>query len=106
MAEGLGQAGESGILAEGLPALIRVMGRSREHVTRSFRQHLGQTPTEWLNRERIERACLLLATTRLSVLEIALDCGFESSSYFHKCFRETMRTTPRLYRVNLMRIQK
>ncbi|MBC2600410.1 AraC family transcriptional regulator [Puniceicoccus vermicola] len=106
MADGLSRATESDVVTEGLPALTRIMGRSREHIARSFQQHLGQTPTEWINQERIERACLLLATTRLSVYEIALDCGFESASYFHKCFRQARGTTPRDYRTNLMRIQR
>ena len=106
MADGLSRATENDVVTEGLPGLTRIMGRSREHIARSFQQHLGQTPTEWINQERIERACLLLATTRLSVYEIALDCGFESASYFHKCFRQSRGTTPRDYRMSLMRIQK
>ncbi len=106
MARGLSKAADSEVLTEGLPLLNQLMGRSREHVARCFQSYLGMSPTEWLTRERIQRACLLLATTRLSVLEIALDCGFESSSYFHKCFRRLKETTPRHYRKELMRIQK
>lgn len=105
MAKGLSKAIDSEVLTEGLPLLNQLMGRSREHVARSFQNHLGMTPTEWLTKERIQRACLLLSTTRLPLIEIALDCGFESSSYFHKCFRQYMHTTPRRYRSNLMRIQ-
>ncbi|MGF1450458.1 MAG: helix-turn-helix domain-containing protein [Opitutales bacterium] len=105
LAEGLARASDSEVLVEGVPALTRLMGRSRKHIARSFRTYLGLTPTEWLLRERIQRACLLLSTTGLSVLEIALDCGFESPSYFHKCFQEQMHTTPLKYRKSLSRVQ-
>ncbi len=106
MVDGFSKVADRDVITEGLPLLNQLMGRSREHVARSFQNNLGMTPTEWLNKERIQRACLLLATTRLSVLEIALDCGFESTSYFHKCFRELKQTTPRQYRKDLMSIQK
>lgn len=106
MAKGLFRAADSTVITDGLSMLTHLMGRSREHIARSFQEHLSMTPTEWITQQRIKRACLLLSTTRLSVLDIALDCGFESSSYFHKSFRKMMQTTPRQYRTNLMRIQK
>jgi len=104
-AQALPECTDPATLAEGLPALIRKMGRSAEHISRTFRTCLDQTPTQWLTRERIRRACLLLATTRKSILEIVLDCGFESPSYFHKCFRENTGTTPRNYRIERRCIQ-
>ncbi len=103
-ADGLAVAGEQSVLQEGLSALTRRMGRSRKHVTRCFRHYLNQTPTEWLNRNRIEHAGKLLATTSLPVLEIAFDCGFSSPSYFHKCFRETYGMSPARYRRSLSRV--
>lgn len=105
-AEGLNRASENRrVLKEGLPELVRLMGRSREHVARSFRLCLGTTPTAWLKRERVRLARLLLTTTRLSVLEIALDCGFASPSHFHKCFREEVGTSPLRFRKNLSKVQ-
>lgn len=104
--EGLNKASDNReVLEEGLPGLMRLMGRSREHVSRGFRQHLGTTAGAWLRHERVRRARLLLTTTRLSVLEVALDCGFASPSHFHKCFREELGTTPLRFRKNLSRVQ-
>jgi len=103
-AEGLARARELTVLQEGVSELTRRMGRSRKHVTRSFKQFLGKTPTEWLAEARIERARTLLATTRLPILEIALDCGFASPSYFHKCFREAQGISPARYRRSLSRV--
>jgi len=105
LANGLPEATGADVLSEGVSKLVQIMGRSREHVTRSFRKHLGMTPTEWINRQRIDHACLLLSTTRLSVLEIAIECGYESPSYFHQAFRQTIHTTPLKYRQSLFKVQ-
>ncbi len=103
-AQALPECTDPATITEGLSALSRKMGRSPEHISRTFRACLGQTPTEWLNQERIRHACRLLATTRMSVLDIALDCGFESPSYFHKSFRAATGTTPRNYRTDRRRV--
>jgi len=105
LAEGIAVAKQPEVLREGLPLLVQRMGRSRKHVSRSFQQYLGQTPTAWLAAARIERAQTLLATSGRSVLEVALDCGFASPSHFHKCFREALGVTPLQYRKRLAGVQ-
>ncbi len=96
--EALPLADDSEALREGLPALLRLCGRSREHVNRVFKKCLGTTPTAWIAASRVKRAACLLRTTQLSVLDICLECGFESPSYFHRIFREAFGTTPLKYR--------
>ena len=105
MSDGLNRATDKDILRQGVSGLTRTMGRSREHVTRSFQKHLRMTPTQWLNHERIEYARRLLTTTRLGILEIALECGYESPSHFHKCFKKQTGSSPLKYRARLARIQ-
>jgi AraC family cel operon transcriptional repressor len=85
-------------LAEGVPALVRFAGRSPEHTARELRKYSGCTPTEFVNRLRIDHAARLLCTTDKSVLEIALDCGFENQGHFHRCFKTRFETTPLTYR--------
>lgn len=85
-------------LAEGLPALVRFAGRSPEHIARELRRHGGCTPSEFINRLRINHAARMLCSTDKSVLGIALDCGFENQGYFHRCFKARFETTPLRYR--------
>lgn len=89
---------QSAHLAEGLPALLRLTGRSPGHTAHELRKHSGCTPTEFVNRLRTEHAARLLRTTDKSVLETALDCGFENQGYFHRCFKTRFGTTPLTYR--------
>lgn len=102
---GLAAAAHPEALRTGLPALIRACGRSQEHINRVFRQALGTTPTAWVCQHRLEWAAARLRTTPQPILEVVLDCGFESPSYFHRRFRETYGTTPLHYRHQGRRIQ-
>lgn len=81
--------------AEGFRAAA---GRSQEHVCRQTRRHLGLSPTQYVNRIRIQHAAMLLAGTERSMPDVAADCGFENLSYFHRLFRDQYGTTPRSYR--------
>ncbi len=85
-------------LAEGVPALFRFSGRSPGHTAHELRKHSGCTPTEFVNRLRIDHAARLLCSTNKSVLETALECGFENQGYFHRCFKARFGTTPLAYR--------
>lgn len=66
--------------------------------SRCFRRQLDTTAFEYLLTLRIDRACELLRGSDLAVTEVATRCGFSSSSYFSKVFRERMGATPREYR--------
>lgn len=68
---------------------------------RCFQRQLGITPFEYLIEYRIGKACTLLRQTRLPITEVAASCGFASSSYFGKVFKEKMNCTPKDYRTGL-----
>lgn len=68
---------------------------------RCFNETLGQSPFTYLMDYRLRKACDLLAHTRLTITEIGNACGFDSSSYFGKVFREKFGYSPREYRHNL-----
>ncbi len=82
----------------GLPAFVDCAGVTRTHLARVLKAATGQTPTEYINGLRLERAAGLLTTTTLSILDIADDCGFEQATYFYRLFRARFRTTPHAYR--------
>lgn len=86
---------ERGLRVEQLP---RLAGVGAAHLARTFRRHLGVTPSAWLTRRRIERAALLLTHTDRSLLDLILGLGFASPSWFHRAFREVHGMTPAAYR--------
>lgn len=73
------------------------VGLSERHLTRCFRQEIGLTPTEYLNRYRVKRAKTLLEAGDKSVTEVAMEVGFSTSGYFTRVFRREMGLSPRAY---------
>jgi AraC family transcriptional regulator len=65
---------------------------------RNFKQRTGLPPHQYVLRRRIERAKSLLAGTDLTIVEIALRCGFGDQSSFTTAFRRRTRLTPGGYR--------
>ena len=55
-------------LRRGLPAFIAEAGVTRTHLARVLKAATNQTPTEYINRLRLQQAARLLATTTLSIL--------------------------------------
>jgi len=85
-------------LRQGVQGLLKRSGISPEHLSRSFRRHLGQTPTAFVNEVRLSRAAMILLSSSQDVLELAADCGFENASYFYRSFKRRFGLTPRAYR--------
>jgi transcriptional regulator GlxA family with amidase domain len=75
--------------------LARKTGLSTRQLERLFRKYLGRTPTRYYLELRLQRARTLLLQTSMSVLDVALACGFVSASHFSKCYREYYAKTPR-----------
>lgn len=65
---------------------------------RIFSRYLHYSPMEFVQQRRIFAAAGLLSGTDSPVTEIALSCGFQSSSYFSKQFKLLTGSTPREYR--------
>lgn len=71
---------------------------SKEYGCRVFKEMAGTSPIVYLNQYRIQRSKELLSGTQLSITEIALRCGFNSTSYFNKLFFRYSGCTPKNYR--------
>lgn len=74
---------------------------SRSNLFRLFKLYLKQTPLEYLQTIRLERARELLATTDLGVTEIAFLCGFRDGNYFSRRFHQACGMSPRHFRRRL-----
>ena len=72
----------------------------KKYFSRYFRNATGQTFTAYLNTIRMNHACQLLLETDDTVLEIALECGYENVSYFIRLFGNLMHCTPLQYRLS------
>jgi YesN/AraC family two-component response regulator len=74
------------------------IGLARRTVTRKTKEHLGQTPSQFIRTMRVERGARLLAETTETVSQIAYAVGFNSLSYFSRSFRTHFGVPPSIYR--------
>lgn len=84
--------------AVSLQDLAEASGLTRFQVLRAANAIWGETPMRRLTRLRMKHARHLLATTQLSILEIAFDCGYGSSAHFANAFRRHVGVTPSDFR--------
>ncbi|PIG90996.1 AraC family transcriptional regulator [Gloeocapsopsis sp. IPPAS B-1203] len=84
-----------------LADLAELVGISQFHFSRLFKQSMKVSPHQYLLQQRVERAKQLLNTTKYSVVEIALQCGFNSHSHLSKQFRQLTGMTPKAYRLSI-----
>lgn len=89
---------EPRVFRQGASGFLAEAGRSHEHVCRQAKRYLGLSPTQYVNRIRVQHAAMLLAGTDRSLEDLAAYCGFENLSYFHRLFRNQYGTTPNSYR--------
>jgi transcriptional regulator GlxA family with amidase domain len=69
-------------------------GMSTRQLERLFRRYLDRSPKRYYMELRLSRARNLLMQTDMSVINVALACGFASPSHFSKCYRAHYQTTP------------
>ncbi len=81
-----------------LEELASMIKTSPSHLSRLFTRQVGMPLFEYINRVRIRKASLLLRKTSLSVMQIAIDVGYNNVSFFNRYFRRIMRVSPREYR--------
>ena len=78
--------------------LAALVGLSRCHFARAFKQSEGVTPRHFIFACRVRRAQELLAKTDLPLAHIALAAGFSDQSHCSRRFHELVGITPRKYR--------
>lgn len=78
-----------------MDALAAAAGCSRRHLERLFREAVGKTPGEFYRGLRLDRGRNLLSTTDMSLIDVAIACGFPTVSHFSKSFRARFGASPK-----------
>ncbi len=86
------------IICGSLENVISLTDFSHEHLTREFKKYVGISPIEYLIRQKMNYAALLLNQTDKSVLEISGEIGYDSLSYFISQFKKYFHMSPGKYR--------
>lgn len=81
-----------------LSDLAEVAKMNTSYFCRFFRSITHQSPMEYVNMYRIEKAAQMLHATRLPVMDICMECGFNECSNFIKVFKKYKGVTPSQYR--------
>ena len=71
---------------------------STAHFARMFRKSTGETPHQFVLRQRVERAKAMLGTPNGRVLDVAVACGFKTQQHFAQVFRDVCGVSPTKYR--------
>ena len=81
-----------------LQALAELVNMAEGSLCRFFKDNVGMTIFEYLNRIKIELACNLLMDNELNIIEVGLDSGFNNLSHFNKQFKRITGMPPSQYR--------
>lgn len=99
LSDALVRVEEPAVFRDGAAGLVAQCGKAHAHVARTMQNCLGQTPSDYVNRLRMDYAARRLKGTPDSLAEIATDIGLQNMSHFHRLFRARFGMTPRQYRV-------
>src|SRR5918993_320971 len=72
----------------GVSELAEEMNMSRSNLLRKVKKETNLSVSQLISQQRLKRAMVLLKTSQLNVTEVSQQVGFNSTSYFIKCFRE------------------
>jgi AraC family transcriptional regulator len=71
---------------------------STAYFSRMFRKSTGESPHQFLLRQRVERAKEMLRSANARVMDVAVACGFKSQQHFAQVFRHMCGASPTEYR--------
>lgn len=84
-----------------LEEIAHAAGMSRSHFSAVFKSMNGVTAWEYITNKRIELALHLLRQGKLSITQIAMECGFNTMANFNRSFKKVTHRTPSEYRRTL-----
>ncbi|HEX8799380.1 MAG TPA: helix-turn-helix domain-containing protein, partial [Terriglobales bacterium] len=83
--------------------MAQAVDLSPAHFSRMFHKSTGETPHQFVLRNRIERAKEMLREAEARVLDVAVACGFKTQQHFARVFRRICGTSPTEYRYEVVR---
>ena len=85
-------------LSASLDDLAEMTKKNKAYLSRSFRKYLDSTPTQYLNRLRLEYAENLLSHTDKAIMDVSSESGFENLSHFYHQFQKKNGVSPKVWR--------
>ena len=85
-----------------LDEMAQSVGLSTAHFARMFRKSTGETPHQFVLRQRLERAKGMLRASDARVLDVAVACGFKTQQHFAQVFRDVCGISPTEYRQDFL----
>ncbi|WP_348729985.1 helix-turn-helix transcriptional regulator [Rheinheimera texasensis] len=86
-----------------LPRLARHIGCSPNYISQTLNETLGLNFFDYVNRYRVQAAARQLQDTDLTVLDIAMNVGFNAKSSFYTAFKKELQQTPSQYRAAVLK---
>lgn len=71
------------------------------YISKYFQRKTGISFNTFVNQLRVNEACFMLSETTNSILDIALECGYDNVRSFNRNFQKLKSCTPTDYRKNL-----
>ena len=81
-----------------LESVSDLLGLNSAYFCRTFKRATGRGFTDYLNHVRIAKSESLLRETPLSILDVSLEVGFSSVSYYNRVFKKIKNCTPSVFR--------
>jgi AraC family transcriptional regulator len=85
-----------------LDEMAQSVGLSTAHFARMFRKSTGETPHQFVLRQRVERAKAMLRAAGARVLDVAVACGFKTQQHFAQVFCDVCGVSPTRYRQDFL----
>ena len=85
-----------------LQEMAECAGLSTAYFCEAFRKSTGETPHQFLLRQRVERAKEMLREAEMRVLDVAVACGFKTQQHFARVFRRVCGASPTAYRYEVL----
>src|SRR5256885_16586147 len=86
-----------------LDEMAQSVGLSTAHFGRMFRKSTGETPHQFVLRQKIERAKAMLRAPDARILDVAVACGFKTQQHFAQGFRDVWGVSPTEHRQAFLR---